>query len=942
MLSSENVFVNNLQRKSHEFDSEIKEMPDQIRSQLKVDRLKAKAEQKRQTDTNSGSGSGSGSGSDSGYYYDTNYYDTNYFDTNYFDPNANPSDIPAPSCNTFDSCSGCVAYNSIPNLPESKKCAWIPDYSICVPHQGADTIFSGIDVFNQTAQCAATFQVIKQLKQIGFFTPAGENILYQYADISNVQFQTTKNPIEPDILAYSFCLKHPAIASSVPGVIFCEMNSTLRKTQSNVTCGYYVLPALSLCPTSMTIDENFLAVGFADNSSAIVISFDNVGAGLNIPWTIVSPDDSLGNFGGDVFLSNAGGVTTLYVASSGDRNQNLVGGCNFYRWNKNISASGNNSVKGTWDRLPTQIPSINYPLGTFQYDVHVISSDSVSLLVNGNADGSQWKFTVFKPCPVGQHFLSGQCQNCPPGQYKDLATIDVCNLCPAGTYNPNAGATNASACKVCPSGKYCPAGSISPTIFTAGRGTSNSNVIPDLQASNALQFETTFFVTAWPYILGILLLCLILLVIACIPIKPIRRVQGWILRGFLALEVPLYFPPSDPKEKEVKIFMNSMAGCFSIITAASMLLVVIFGFIVFSINANQQIQIVLHTQREIGSDQTDYFNNVDTPPMQMVITLVSYSGTTTGRRAANCSGSDNIKFTITGCTTPSGAKCIPRSGRTKNSDSVNLTYVPDVSNGYRNCKLVLDFPPKTSLTAASSFVFDFYDPSFYASHILFNLSTTNDNSSSNPFGPSANWGNGYIYDYITAPAINDVLRKEAILEVSSTINYVESCFDLLVKTDPDVSWLQTTLNNCSFDARSLKEFSPSSKQPSSVGGNDFYAATTSYVYSLTIGIVKSPLWKNTQLSLYVNIGQILVWIILFALGLVGIFQLVKELVGLSVSPIVHFRTKHGGYPILDDEDNEGHRNSEQALELKELKVDKKDETPKPVEEEKKADGNQNN
>jgi len=235
------------------------------------------------------------------------------------------------------------------------------------------------------------------------------------------------------------------------------------------------------------------------------------------------------------------------------------------------------------------------------------------------------------------------------------------------------------------------------------------------------------------------------------------------------------------------------------------------------------------------------------------------------------------------------------------------------------CTITLDFPRATTLLSVSTWLFDFQDPEFYASHILFGLATENKGADSDP-----NYGNGTINDYISAPSIGDVLRQHATVEVTSTVNYVEDCQTLNISTNEDVSWIQTTGNKCVFDRRSLKEFSLSSKGTTAVSSLNFYStsgtATTNSVYQLAFSLVKGQYWKHIQVSLYVNIGQIIVWIILFALGIVGIFQLTKEIVAIVLPPILRFRIKHGGYPLNPDGDNDDHRQQEKPLEMNELKT----------------------
>ena len=350
-----------------------------------------------------------------------------------------------------------------------------------------------------------------------------------------------------------------------------------------------------------------------------------------------------------------------------------------------------------------------------------------------------------------------------------------------------------------------------------------------------------------------------------------------------------------------------------------MLLVVIFGFIVYTIDANQQVTIVLQTSREV-INQTHY-DEVDNSPMKLSVKLVSYTGSPLGTlKPSLCNGNDDIKITMPGCTTPNGEECVPRTkAAQKNSDTVNVSYASQIENGVTSCLITVAFPLGTKMLTISDVVFKFNDPSFFASHILLNLTTTNDNVT------TPVWGNGNIYEAVTAPTINDVLRKTAVVDIVSTVNYVENCYTLKIDTDKTVSWIQTTQNNCSFDSRSLKEFSLASKGSSPVSNVDFYSTLNDFSYLLDVRMTKGEYWKHTQLSLYVNIGQVVVWIILFALGLVGIFQIMRELIIYVVPSIIKLRGKYASYPYYTSRTEmpatTPHRDTNSALELKELKVE---------------------
>lgn len=103
------------------------------------------------------------------------------------------------------------------------------------------------------------------------------------------------------------------------------------------------------------------------------------------------------------------------------------------------------------------------------------------------------------PCPVNRWSLGGNktaCAPCPLGSFRacpdgalacpheGTVPLEICELCPAGTYHlvpgdpciPCAegltsgviGATNASVCEACPAGGYCPAGAASWTVCPQG------------------------------------------------------------------------------------------------------------------------------------------------------------------------------------------------------------------------------------------------------------------------------------------------------------------------------------------------------------------------------------------------------------------------------------------------------------------------------------------
>ncbi|CAM4687297.1 unnamed protein product, partial [Caretta caretta] len=85
------------------------------------------------------------------------------------------------------------------------------------------------------------------------------------------------------------------------------------------------------------------------------------------------------------------------------------------------------------------------------------------------------------PCPAGFHCQHGIMQHCPPGFYCPQKTGISFYPCPAGTYNPSHGISQAERCQQCPAGMFCgewglssPSGPCWPGFFcTAGASVPN-------------------------------------------------------------------------------------------------------------------------------------------------------------------------------------------------------------------------------------------------------------------------------------------------------------------------------------------------------------------------------------------------------------------------------------------------------------------------------------
>ena len=90
--------------------------------------------------------------------------------------------------------------------------------------------------------------------------------------------------------------------------------------------------------------------------------------------------------------------------------------------------------------------------------------------------------------------------------------------------------------------------------------------------------------------------------------------------------------------------------------------------------------------------------------------------------------------------------------------------------------------------------------------------------------------------------------------------------------------LQAVGDNCKFSRDSVKEWGLVSSATDPVESLDFYQDGE---YRLRFRLAKSTYFKRTKLGWSVNIGEVIVWVLLFLFGWIGTLQLVRQIFNLA-------------------------------------------------------------
>jgi len=180
--------------------------------------------------------------------------------------------------------------------------------------------------------------------------------------------------------------------------------------------------------------------------------------------------------------------------------------------------------------------------------------------------------------------------------------------------------------------------------------------------------------------------------------------------------------------------------------------------------------------------------------------------------------------------------------------------------------------PDVALGSISSWTLDFLSPKFYTAAILYTVNTSA-TSNDRVQGNSGFWGS------IVPPPSRDItnsfiVRGSTVVQASTTVNIVGNC--KTQKPREGSGTVQAYENDCVFDSQSVKIFTQEFVQ------NEFNTSFSYYLqqgitYTFAIQFTKGQYFKLTQQTLPFSVAFIVVWIVLFGIGNIGILQLLKGL-----------------------------------------------------------------
>ena len=170
------------------------------------------------------------------------------------------------------------------------------------------------------------------------------------------------------------------------------------------------------------------------------------------------------------------------------------------------------------------------------------------------------------------------------------------------------------------------------------------------------------------------------------------------------------------------------------------------------------------------------------------------------------------------------------------------------------------------LSSAAAFTLTFNDLSFYATHIIYTMTTLN-----NEQGTKVK-GNSFLSGILRPPKDNFIVRQHSTIEVDSTVNIIQACLN---QSQQDSGYVRANRDNCQFNTSSVKELSEVSNTTQFVPGTQFYDFDAAG-YSFTFLLTKSKFFKQTSAGRFVSIGEISVWVVIVTLGNIGVLQLFRE------------------------------------------------------------------
>jgi len=164
---------------------------------------------------------------------------------------------------------------------------------------------------------------------------------------------------------------------------------------------------------------------------------------------------------------------------------------------------------------------------------------------------------------------------------------------------------------------------------------------------------------------------------------------------------------------------------------------------------------------------------------------------------------------------------------------------------------------------------NFNNVKFYTAAIIYKIST-------NQTGTYT--AHSLLQGFVEAPPKSNIILRgsQTVVQIVSTINFVENCDSSTPQAiTPDGS-ISANTRVCTTDPTSTKIFTQQVVETGGVPSSDYYVSTE-VVYSFALQITKGPYFKHIQLHLYYDTGFVAVWVVLFGIGNIAIFQILKGL-----------------------------------------------------------------
>eukprot|EP00026_Physarum_polycephalum_P001764 Phypoly_transcript_01766.p1 GENE.Phypoly_transcript_01766~~Phypoly_transcript_01766.p1 ORF type:complete len:547 (+),score=51.39 Phypoly_transcript_01766:1471-3111(+) len=531
----------------------------------------------------------------------------------------------------------------------------------------------------------------------------------------------------------------------------------------------------------------------------------------------------------------------------------------------------------------TNIPSINYPV-QFNYTFAVNLYEGTILVVTQDITSVSWGFDSFTTCPFGMGWSAalGKCDPCPPGQhketYKNMANFDLCIPCKSGAYSNT---TRVCADIPCPSGLVCPAGSPAP-IYSVPLFLIDSN--PSPQATDPLDFENTFYFSCYPYFVLFLTAIIAIAIPVCCTWPKKTTFQKNLVTRLLFINF-FYWPEGDeenffmedPKiplltsingdldEEERKEKLNDrrrmhidqfIGSLCSYFVAATFLLMIVFGIAFLSHGDNSSIEIDLQTVDQsllVENDTYVALNEIDQSPFSINVLLVGYNGQCT---------LNEVNLYMEGCFAIDYQKPCRYD--------LNITQISDGITS--NCSVTVAISP-SNLQQQATFEIGFTKLDFYAQQILYNVSTTNNET-------MTYHGNAFVAGSFF-PAKGNILRGDITVEMLSILTYIGDCesvaSDKLFVSD----LIRASVTNCTPNEESYKSLSFLSSYSDEIS-LVYYNYLNSSGCTFNLLLTKSPFYKNVYKTFNVSFGTILNLIMFAALDVYWIVEAMCPFLGFTI------------------------------------------------------------